>query len=251
MQEVINPFEVPFEYFQNDVYPVDEYIRQMTTYIEKNYNLSNKEAKTKLKEIMRSHSIIIPEVRYYTKLSNGDMIEKKDKITDYIKETLNNNEIIVPSFTTYYPPEKQKSIHSEFMLYNTKRRSIHKKEAFKAKQDGDMDRYITNDVLQKTMKIFNNSLSGAYASKSTVLRNPSAHYTLTSMTRCVSSVGNALTESVVYGNKHFKSLEVTLNYINTIVTNINITNVKLCIDKYKLHIPTPDEVYSSILKSTK
>lgn len=246
-----NPFYIPYDYFKNDVYPVNEYVKQMETYLQKKYHLSKEESKIKLKEILKQHDIKIPEARFYFKLPNGDMVEKKDKLTNYIKESIDDKEIIVPSFTTYYPPEKQKSIHSEFMAYNTKRRSLHKKAAFKAKQDGDMDKFITNDVLQKTMKIFNNSLSGAYASKSTVLRNPSAHYTLTSMTRCVSSIGNALTESVVYGNKHFKDKETTLNYITTVITNIRRVDVDYCIKKYKLHIPTPEEVFEMVFNSSK
>lgn len=245
-----DPFAIPFEFFKNDVFPVKEYIEQASFFIHKQLDIPIEESKQYVKELLKSNKIKNPVVRYYYKEENGDMIERQDKLTDYIKDSLQCGDIIVPSFTTYYSPEKQKSIHSDFMDYNTKRRSIHKKEAFKAKQNGEMDKFLYNDVMQKTMKIFNNSLSGAYASKSTVLRNPSAHYTLTSITRCVSSIGNALTESIVYGNKHFKDYDTTINYITTIVTNLKHNEVQYVIDKYKLHIPTAEEIMESILYST-
>ena len=245
-----DPFFVPFEKFSNDIYPVDEYIKQATKYISKVMNMEEDVARAEVIKIVKSSNLRNPTTKFYYKQDNGDKIVREEKLTDYIKESIKCGDIIVPSFTTYYSPEKQKSIHAEFMDYNTKRRSIHKKAAFKAKQDGEMDKFLYNDVMQKTMKIFNNSLSGAYASKSTVLRNPSAHYTLTSMTRCVASVGNALTESIVYGNKHFKDANTTFNYLTTIITNYNAKFVQYCIDKFKLHIPTVDEIMESILYST-
>lgn len=248
---MIDPFELPFEFFQNDVYPVNEYINQASFFIHKQLDIPLEESKEYVKKTLKEFKIKNPTTKYYYKQDNGDKIIREDKLTDYIKESLNSGDIIVPSFTTYYSPNKQKSIHSDFMDYNTKRRAIHKKAAFKAKQDGDMDKFLYNDVMQKTMKIFNNSLSGAYASKSTVLRNPSAHYTLTSMTRCVSSIGNALTESIVYGNKHFKDYDTVINYITTIITNMKRNDVEYCIHKYKLYIPTPQNIMDSILYSTK
>ena len=235
---------------KSQIYPVQEYHRQATKMLMKRFNISQEEAMWFIKDQI-SKQAKNPLVTYYYKKDNGDMIKQQNYLTDYIKESLNSGDVIVPSFTTYFHPSKQKSIHAEFMAYNTKRRSKYKKIAFKAKQDGDIPNYIYNDVMQKTMKIFNNSLSGAYASKSTVLRNPSAHYTLTSITRCVSSIGNAITESLVAGNKHFKTSDIVYNYITSIITNINMSNVEYCITKYGLHIPTPNEVMDMILYSSK
>lgn len=235
---------------KSQIYPVQEYYKQASLYLMKRFNISQEEALEFIKKEVSNQSKN-PITTYWYKKENGDMVKKQDYLTDYIKESLKSGDVIVPSFTTYYHPSKQKSIHAEFMAYNTKRRSKYKKIAFRAKQDGDIPKFIYNDVMQKTMKIFNNSLSGAYASKSTVLRNPSAHYTLTSITRCVSSIGNAITESIVCGNKHFKTSDIVYNYITTIILNINKDNVEYCINKYKLHIPTSDEVMKMILYSSK
>lgn len=245
-----NPFHIPLSNYTNTLYPVEEYIRQASSYISSVKHIPIEEATKYVKSILSKHNLKNPKVTYYQKDHNGDMVKLETTLKGYIKDSTNKDKVVVPSFTRYYTPEVQKSIHAEFMDYNTKRRAYHKKLAFKAKQDGDRDSYIYNNILQQTMKIYNNSLSGAYASKSTILRNPTAHYTLTSITRCVSSIGNALTESIVYGNKHFKDFNTTISYITTIATNTNTTDVQECITKYNLHIPTTEEILSVIKEST-
>lgn len=231
------------------IYPVTEYIKQASCFISKSNGISLQEANKFVMEQIKKN-IKIPIVQYYCKEENGDVIKKEDSLIDYIKDTIKEGDIIVPSFTSYYHPSKQKSVHAEFMLHNTKERSKYKKEAFKNKQDGDMESFNYNNNMQKAKKILNNSLSGAYASKSTILRNPSAHYTLTSITRCVSSIGNAISESLICGNKHFKNSDIVFNYITAIVTNLNRKNIELCMDKYKLHIPTVEELLQMIKYSS-
>lgn len=238
------------EQHESEIYPVNEYIEQATKFLTKKHNITEDEARKFVKEQIYARSNI-PKVKYYYRNNTGDKVVRETKITNYIKEAIKDDDVIVPSFTTYIRDNKQKSIHSEFMASNTKKRSVYKKAAFKAKQDGDMDTYNNMNSMQKATKILNNSLSGVYGSKSTILNNPSAHYTLTSMTRCISSIGNSVTESFIYGNKHFKDKDVTLNYITTVIQNINIDNVKICIRKFKLHIPTVDEVMDMLENSYK
>ena len=237
---------------QKRIDPVGNYIHQASVYVSKQMNLSYIEAREKVKLTLEKYKYKRnPKVKFRYKKENADVIERVETITDYINEVLTSGDIIVPSFTTYYHPDKMKSIHAEFMNYNTKQRSAYKKAAFKAKQDGNIEAYTYNDIMQKTMKIFNNSLSGAYGSKSTVLRNPSAHYTLTSITRCVSSIGNAFTESIVYGNKHFNNVDNTFNYITSIISHVDLKQVQRCINHFKLYIPTTDDVMKMILESSR
>lgn len=233
--------------YSKSIDPVKDYMSQMSHYLYKKYNIPPDQVTTKLKEIMRHKGSINPKVTYRHKDDKGDTIESTTTLIEYIKQAKKDNEIIVPSYTTYIHPSIKKSLHSEFIAGNVAKRSKHKKLAFKAKQDGDDIGYAFNNVLQKTMKIFNNSLSGAYGDKSTVVYNPSSHYTLTSITRCVASIGNAITESVVAGNKHFRNPEITFSYITAIITKLNKTNVELAISTYNLHLPTTDEVMNSLI----
>lgn len=231
--------------------PLKEYLKQAMTYLKVNQRIGENEAKEKLRNTIKKCSFTQPVVKYRVKNQHGDMVNAEGGVLDYIKDAQNNNEIIVPSLTTYIHPDKQKSVHSEFMQHNVNRRSKYKKEAFRNKQDGMISLFNYNNTMQKTMKIFNNSLSGAYASKSTVLRNQSAHYTLTSMTRCLSSIGNSVSESFLIGNMHFRDSNSVFNYITAIIANMNTSAIARCVEKYNLAIPTVENIMDNIKKCSK
>lgn len=235
----------------NNIMPTIEYIKQASMYISKQLGLPIEEAYNRVVKSIQESKVKDPKVKFNYKKDNGDMEVKESTLLEYLRDVIASKDIIVPSFTTYYNTEKEKSIHAKFMAENTKNRSKFKKLAFKHKLQGDITQYLFNDTMQKSKKMFNNSLSGTYSSKSTILRNPSAHYTLTSITRCVSSIGNAYTESIVCGNKHFRTFHVTLSYLTSIITNIDKKLVNLAMDKYNLHIPSVDEIMKMIEHSSK
>lgn len=231
--------------------PVNEYIKQASMFIAKMKNIPINNARDIVKKVLGSYPITNPIVSFKHKQENGDMEIETDTLTNYIKNIISDNEVLVPSFTSYVHPSKAKSIHADFLAINIAARKADKDLAFEATQQGKPDKAIYHTVMQKVRKIFNNSLSGAYASKSTILYNPSAHYTLTSITRCVASIGNAISESIIAGNKHFKDPDTVLNYISAIITNVPLDTVELAVNRYGLYLPTADEVMSTILKSSR
>lgn len=235
--------------YSRTIQPIQDYFQQMTYYLSKRLNISKEEAFGKLKKLVTEKGMKNPIVHYRHRNEQGDIEEATTGLIDYIHQAKRDNEIIVPSFTTYLHPKVRKSIHSEFIADNVAKRSKHKKLAFQAKQNNDLVAYAFNNVLQKTMKIFNNSLSGAYGDKSTVLYNPSAHYTLTSVTRCAASIGNAITESVVAGNKHLRDPEITYAYITSILSKLHKNTIELAMDRYKLYVPSTDDVMESLIIS--
>jgi len=244
----------PSEYNIN-LNPVEEYIRQATKYLSGKHGITSEHANTLVKEILttqkREGKITNPVVKYNCRNDRGDMEVKEDHLTNYLEGVVQAGEVLVPSGTSYIHPSKKKSIHADFLAINIAKRSSDKKKAFSYKQLGDTSKSLYYNTLQKVRKIFNNSLSGAYASKSTILYNPSAHYTLTSITRSVASIGNAVTESVIAGNKQFRNSDITLNYVVAIVTNIKKNTVTNTIHKYSLYIPTPQEVLDMIKYSSR
>jgi len=242
--------------------PVSEYFKQSTSYISKMTGMSDELANKWVKKALKTFKLKNPEVTYNEKQENGDMEVSSCKLTDYIKNVLASGDVVVPSFTTYMHPSKEKSLHADFLSINIAARKSDKKMSHKFEQASESetatpsekatakDKALYYEVMQKTRKVANNSLSGAYASKSSILFNPSAHYTLTSMTRCVASIGNAITESMVAGNKMFKTPQVVLNYLVAIVSNISKAKVNYALHKYNLHVPTPEEILKSIKLSS-
>jgi len=229
--------------------PVSEYVSQAASALSKNNGKSIKENKVRVKKLIKLCKPVNPIVKYHNQDDDGNKTIEEVPLTDYIKDTIDDGQIFAPSMTTYIHPSKKRSLHAEFLEENISARKKDKHNAFKYKQLGDEDKYQYYNTLQKVRKIFNNSLSGAYASKSTTLYNPSAHYTLTSTTRSVTSIGNAITESMLSGNKHFKDSATVFNYISSVISKIDLDNVSKVIEKYGLKIPTVESVYESIMKS--
>lgn len=240
----------PNEYERN-ILPFKEYIKQASMYVHKRNGISLEEARALVLGKIKVNNTINPTVRYHSRKSNGDIIETTLKMTDYLKDVVENDELVAPSLTSYVHPSKIQSVHGEFLMYNVKERSRYKKEAFKAKQEGNKTTASFYDTLQKTKKVFNNSLSGAYASKSTVLYNPSSHSTLTSITRCVASIGNSISESIVAGNKHFRKPDLVYNYITAIISNVDKKHIEIALAKFNIYVPTIEDVMEMIIKSIK
>jgi len=251
MKEVLDIFKRKPEDYITNLDPVNNYIKQTATYVSKMKDIPYTEAVKVIKKQIKSGKATNPEVKYRYRKDNGDRIIKFDKLTDYIQNTIDKGDIIVPTFSTYDHPDKKMSLHSQFLQVNIDKRKIDKANAFKYKQEGDADKYLHYDTLQKVRKVFNNSLSGAYASMSTIVYHPSNHSTLTSMTRSVASIGNAVSESIIAGNKHFGNPEVTINYIVSIVSEVNMKAVNFTMHKYNLYTPTVDEVMEMILYSSR
>lgn len=244
-------FRKPYDYYKPALNPVEDYIEQATNYFATKYNLSYTEARDCLIESLKKFKINNPIVRYKRKNEHEDMVNSEIPLTTYIKETKESKDIMAPSFTRYFHPKVRKSIQAIGIKKKIALRKVHKNKSFEYERTGDTVKFNFHNDTQAFCKIFNNGLSGSYGSKSTVLYNPSAHFTLTSMTRSVSGIGNGLSESMIGGNKYFLTPDNVLNYIACILTHGDINKVKEVCDKYNLHLPTAEEVLDSIVKVTR
>lgn len=231
--------------------PIKEYMKQAVTYLCKRKKVTKEEANELIKLKIKETKLVNPIVRFNHQQPNSDFLEETVKLTDYLKDIKDNNEVVAPSFTTYKQPKDEPSVHSDFLKFNVGRRKENKTLAFKYKQDNMKEKEIFHTTLQMVMKTFNNAMSGGYASKSTVLYNPSAHATLTSTTRCLSSIGNAISESVITGNKHFRNPEIVYNYITAIISNCKKDLIESTLSLYKLTTPTVDNVMDMIVENIK
>lgn len=246
-----NIFKHDFKDYVTYLNPIEDYIEQTSLFFSRKYNISLEESREYVKECIKQYKPINPVVTYKEKNLYGDMEVAKTKLSNYIQAVKKDGDIIVPSFTVYKHPKKDKSIHSALLFENVAMRKKDKHLAFKYEREGNEGQAAFYNTNQKTRKVENNSLSGAYASSSTILYNPSAHFTLTSITRCVSGVGNALSESLVAGNKYFKDVDSAVNYIITTTTKCDLELIKKVVDRYQLHIPEPIEVFNYLKESWK
>ena len=157
-------FKKDYKEYKRYLDPVKEYIKQASFYVSKKFGISEDEAIEVVKKNLKSHPIINPIVKYRFQTESGDRVIEETKLTNYIKDAQEENEIIVPSFTTYYSKSKRKSIHAVFLEENVAKRKKHKHLMFKYKQLNDNMKALYHNVMQKIMKILNNSVSSAYGS---------------------------------------------------------------------------------------
>lgn len=235
-----NIFYLDKDHYNNSINPIQGYVKQVSLYLQKKYKLTPEEAKAKTLSIVSERFKDRP-IKYFSREESGDKSVQDGTLYAYINDSIQNKEILVPTFTSYLNTEKQKSVLSEFVFSNVKKRSIAKKESHKAKAEGNTDLAIAKNNEQNAMKIYNNALSGVFGQSSCFLYNPTAHNTLTSVTRTVTSLGNANNEKLISGNRYLPRPIDVLNSIVYITTNADISKIETICNKYSLHLPTVEE----------
>ncbi len=239
--------------YSRDINPIQNYIKQAAIYLHiqtKQPVLFCLDYVNKFLSTKSYPGMMDPIVSFLEREENGDKKEKRISLSNYIKETTDNNDVLVPSFTTYTHSTRKKSMLGKFTKKNSDTRSVAKKESFKAKADNNIELHIAKDKEQGKMKIYNNSLSGAFGSSGTSLFNPTAHSTLTSTIRTVTSMGNAINEKVISGNRHYWSYDTVINNITSIISLVDYTQFEEMVYQYGLYIPNTVDVVECIKYSS-
>lgn len=245
--------------YERHIDPKKDYIDQAGHYLHIVKKIPLSKAKQYLEKLEGKHpNQIDPKVSFNYRNEVGDRELRKLPLSNYVKLITNPKLIIAPSFTTYVHPSVERSITSKFTFKNITERSKFKKKAFQEKAKGNMEAFQFNNNFQQNKKIQNNSLSGVYGSLVSVLSNPTGHSSLTSTTRTVTSYGNASNEKLIAGNRHYFNQEIVINNILSIVSTLDdnidgiksYDRIKMVIEKYNIHLPTPDDVINVIMHST-
>lgn len=248
-----NYFIKPIDFYQRDLDPIKNSIEQNAYYVSKMTGKSITECEIVIKQNLNNRELFKvnnPVVTYYERDDNEDKHKKECRLTEYFNDVINNEEILVPTFTSYLNTNKRKSLLVGFVDYNVARRSKAKKEAFKAKTDNKPEVYIMKNNEQSNMKLYNNAMSGGFATEGSVLNNPTAHSTLTSMVRMESSIANASNEKIIAGNRFYKDPDVTLFNVISICKNIDKDKLVSIMEKYNLYYPTKEDVIKCIRYSS-
>lgn len=239
-----NLFLKPIDFYERAIDPIQQYIQQTAFYLHKAHQKPIDECIVIAKEAIKQGNN--PTVRYFERNDNGDRHPQEIPLSQYIREVVSNKEILVPTFTTYLNTDQERSVLVEFTDGNKARRSAAKKEAFKAKAAGQEEMFIIKNNEQNNMKLYNNSMSGAFATQGSVLYNPTAHNTLTSLTRSETAISNASNEKIIAGNRHYFNPDVTLYNIISIVSDIDHDDINKTLQTYNMHIPSLEETITCI-----
>lgn len=192
----------------------------------------------------------IPAVGLLQRNKVGDREKVMMPLTALLQDIQSKREILSPSLTAYVNPDIHVSSLAKYIVANLKRRSDAKKKKFLAEMDGDTVLAAIYESAQTTLKIKNNSLSGAQCSPYTILWNKTAHSTLTSVCRCATSYGNANNERFLMGNRHYWSPDITRNNIVSMVYHTDISRVQATMERYGLQVPTHEQTMALVRRST-
>lgn len=247
-----NAFLKDPEYYTRDINPIVQYVEQMSFFTSVMTGRDIEECRKRIIAGVKAKKINAsdPEVVFYERGDNGDRYKESTRLSSYIKDVKTNERVLAPTMTCYMNTQQCPSKLTKFVDGNVVKRSIAKKASFKAKAEKKMDLFVIKDNEQANAKRFNNAMSGAFGAEGSVLKNPTAHNTLTSITRTVSSIGNSSNEKIIMGNRHYFNFEVTLNNLIYIASSCDEENMCKVLDKYNLVYPTAEQAMLCVKRST-
>ena len=196
------------------------------------------------------YPIFNPRMRMIIKDENNDRQLSQTTALDYFRSITKNDLKFAPTFTTYYPEYRKRSVEASFLDVGMDKRSKEKKLKFQAKERGDSYMENYHDLMQQMYKILNNSSSGAKAVQGTILYNQTGHSTLTSICRSETSFANSINEKMLGGFRHYFNVDIVINNILAVLTFTNLKDVEYTMQKYNMHYVTPDELLWAIKRST-
>lgn len=248
-----NPFVLKEECYKRDFIPTNHYVDQSAEFLHLRTGKDLATCKAYVRKALvskRFPSVKDPVVSFLHRQENGDREPAQMPLTKYLKEVMQNKEILAPTLTTYISSDIYESVLAKYIVGNIAKRSKAKKAMFAAEALGDLVEHFFQDLVQRNTKLSNNSISGAHASASTPLYNQTNHSTLTSNCRMTSGYGNANNEKMLSGNRHYWKPEIVINNIISIIQNTDYAKWAQVIQKYNLMIPTVEHVMACIAYST-
>ena len=247
-----NNFLLPPDHYERSINPLGDWLKQTALYASKMTGKPFEACVEHLKKKLNNKEIPIsnPTVLYYERGENGDREKKTIPLSAYIREVIQNNEVLAPTFTSYLHPSVKASVIVEFLDINVAERKRYKKASQKYESEGNIALFKYYHNAQDSAKRSNNSVSGGFVAEGSVINNKSAHSTLTSTTRSISSLSNASNERLIEGNRHYFTPQITLNNIISIVAETNHALIDEAVKQFGLVYPSVDEVMACIKRST-
>lgn len=249
-----NHFVLPSESYRRDLNMYKYYIEDAARYMHIQTGEPIEKCRAFVQDVTDPFTgerpFVDPEVFCLTKETDGNRTKKIVTMSQYLSVVENNKMIMSPTMAVYHNPGVKESISALYIDGNVKKRGVIKKEQFAAKQAGDFVTEAIKEGEQTSVKIKNNSMSGAHASAFTILWNKSAHSSLTSTCRSASGNANASNERFIAGNRHYYHPDIAIHNIISIINNSDYVAIQKVMDKYGLVYPTVDAVYGNIKRST-
>lgn len=251
MEKIHDPFEKDLETYERFDFDFDKsYIAQMSSYLSLTRKISIEEAEKLVRRALSETDLKDPVVNFFYR--DRETLDRKRialPMSKYLTSVKKKKEIMAPSLTTYVNKELQVSVHAEIVAIKAVNRGKLKKKAFAAKQVGDNAGFTINNIGQTNEKLDSNSISGIYITLGSILYNPSNHSSLTSNTRVVTSIANAMFERLISGNRNYQNVNIAINDVIALIEDIDEEAIMSTLSKYGLQVPSHKYVFKTIMDS--
>ena len=244
-----NIFFKPKDKYTNQLNPTKGYLEQLSFHLSVRMCIPLDEARRRAIAFLKKH-FKDRHIRYFERNEVGDREVKDGTVMQYIKKNVNERNVLAPTFTSYCHADTKKSIISEFINVNVTVRAKAKKEGQKAKAEGNLELAEAKNNEQNVRKTYNNSVSGLFGQSACILYNPTAHSTLTSITRTMTSLSNACNERLIGGNRYLPRPKDVYHQVVYEATYADIEKIKNCVERFKLHLPTVEETVACLKYSS-
>lgn len=247
-----NPFAPAVSEYKRDLDILDGYQNDAALYL----HLQTGEPLEKCKEyVIRkagkdSGNLHNPKALVMVRDRNQDRQPKTLTFMGFLGRVTRDNLLLSPSMAAYVPASQVKSTHSGYIAEGVQKRDFVKGEMKKAKEQGNKLLALVKKGEQNTLKINNNSYSGATVSQATILHYKSTHSTLTSTCRTATSYANAANEKFLAGNRHYYDFEIIKANLMATINNTSSELIEQTCNRWGLHYPTPEETMECIRHSS-
>ena len=244
-----NIFFKPKDKYTNQLNPTKGYLEQLSFHLSVRMGIPLDEARRRAIAFLKKH-FKDRHIRYFERNEVGDREVKDGTVMQYIKKNVNERNVLAPTFTSYCHADTKKSIISEFINVNVTVRAKAKKEGQKAKAEGNLELAEAKNNEQNVRKTYNNSVSGLFGQSACILYNPTAHSTLTSITRTMTSLSNACNERLIGGNRYLPRPKDVYHQVVYEATYADVEKIKNCVERFKLHLPTVEDTVACLKYSS-
>lgn len=249
-----SPFYYPKEQYKRDIDPLRHYIADTAFFLHRVHDLPLESARARVIDGLKpgGHCAFKdPQITYLIRKPNQDREVMRGGIYRYVMDAVKENELIAPTMTTYLHHSQSLAYPVELIEDRVRNRSLAKKRQQAAEMAGDEFTANLENNNQKNAKITSNSYSGATVVAGTAMYNRTTHSTLTSTTRSTSAYANANNEKMLAGNRHYFNPEILINNIVSIINHIDIPAFVSVLKRYGIKIPSRDEVFQYLLRSSR
>lgn len=253
---LINPFVKEPSYYKRELDILGEYTKASGNYLHSKHPQFSLEYCIKyVADQMKeggTNELKDPRVMFISQRKRGNRAKEGSTLSGLLKEIVNDQNLILsPALIAYQRPEIVKSLLSEFLFGNVRKRKDYKDLKFKYEQEGNKLLEVFYNILQTSVKELNNSLSGAGVSKFNAIYCKSSHLSLTAGCRTATSYANASNERFVAGNRHYHKPNVVLQELSNAVMYGPHQEIRKVVRHYGINYPTIEQTLDCVLKSSR